>query len=99
MFGGETGRPRTPHHGRPNARDLVGGDGHANARAANQHAPPAGSAGHPTRHEAGDIGIIDGPRGKGPHIDDAMALPAKERRQPFFGDKTAVIGAQGNFHV
>ena len=84
--------------GGPYAGDLVGGDGHAHARAAEENAAIGRSISHPATDIGGDIGIVHRFFAERAAIDDLVSESLEQAGEPLPGHDATVVAADRNPH-
>ena len=77
MLAEEVGELRSLDDGGADARHLVGREGHADARAADEDAPLGLASRHVARHLVGEVGVVAAVGGGGTKVHH---LVAKERK-------------------
>src|SRR5206468_180002 len=85
--------------GRAHAVDLVGGDAHADAGAADQDAAIDSPLAHCLGHLKGVIRVIDALTGRSTDIENFVTEILYEGHEPALDLEAAMIAADGYFHV
>src|SRR5690606_31818535 len=95
---GEPCRDRLAAAGGPHAWDLVGGDGHADARAADEDAAVRTALGHRPAHRRGEVGVVARRPVVGAQVVDLVPLLGQGGPQVLLQVETRMVGTDGDAH-
>lgn len=95
---GALGRERVVGEGGPHARDLVGADGHPDARAAHEDGALEAAGRHLLRHGEGDIRVEDGSTLEGSEVLDGVLPVGEELLDDLLEVVSCLIAADGDLH-
>ena len=98
MLPGGLGREAVRHGGGPDAPDLVGGDAHANAGAADQDPQVGVPVHHRISHLFGILGVMAGVGVMGPQVQDFVPRLYQMLFDDLLEGVSAVIGAHCDSH-
>jgi hypothetical protein len=82
----------------PDAMDLIRGNTHADAGAANQNTAINPFLSHRPGHLECEVGIVNAVVASRAHILDLVAKLLQQRDDPFLGLEASMIAADGDFH-